>query len=476
MSLKNVTTPEKNVAVLECAIDAAAFSAAVTENYNKKKNSIQVPGFRKGKAPRAIVEKMYGKGYFYEDALEQLVPPAYEDALKESGVKAVSSPEYDVTAASEEEGVAFTAKVYVKPEVEIEGYKGIGVTKTEESVTDEDVDARIQWVRKRNSRTTDVDDRPAASGDTANINYEGFRDGLPFEGGKGEDFDLKLGSGTFIPGFEEAVIGHSAGDEFDVNITFPEDYHVEDLAGAAVVFKTRLNSITQSTLPDFDDEFVKDISEFDTVDAYKADVRAKLEKAAAERAENAISDQIVDTLVKKVSGDIPEVMFVNETENQLRDFDTQLQKKGLKLSDYMKYMGLSLNDLRDEMRPKAVKSVKLRLALEKIAQIENIEVTDGEIEDEIKRLSESFSLDIEQVRELVDPDDIRTDLAVDKAMQLCKDNAVITEKPAEADADAAETDADADDGAGNDAAEAAAATAATETAETDGAADTGAAE
>ncbi len=425
MSLKNVNRDEKNIAVLECEIDAASFSAAVTKSYNKRKGAIQLPGFRKGHAPRNLIEKMYGKGFFFEDALEELVPPTYEAALKESGIKAVSAPEYDVKSASEEEGVVFTAKVYTKPEVSIEGYKGIEVTRHEDAVTDEAVKSEIDRVRERNSRTTDVEGRPAKDGDTANINYEGFKDGTPFEGGKGEDFDLKLGSGTFIPGFEEAIVGHNVGEEFDVNVSFPEDYHAKELAGAPVVFKTKINAIKETVLPEFDDEFVKDVSEFNTVAEYEADVKAKLEKAAADRADAAVTDQVVAALVEKLVADIPEPMFVSETENQLRDFDSRLQMQGLKLSDYIKYMGITLDQLRERMRPQAERQVKLRLALEKIAELEKIEISEEEVETELKRLSDTYSVELEKVRSLVDPEDIKADLAADKALKLCKDAAAV---------------------------------------------------
>lgn len=427
MSLRNLTTPEKNVALLEIDIDASAFSEAVTRSYNSKKNNIQLPGFRKGHAPRNLVEKMYGKGFFFEDALEELVPDAYEDALKESGVKVVSAPEYEVKSASEEEGVVFTAKVYTKPEVSIEGYKGVEVTREQREITDEAVSAEIDRVRNRNSRTTDVEGRPAQLGDTANINYEGFKDGVPFDGGKGEDFDLKLGSGTFIPGFEDAIVGHEIGEEFDVDVTFPEDYHAEELAGAPVVFKTKINALKETILPELDDEFVKDVSEFDTVAEYTADVRAKLEKAAADEADNDVTEQVVDALVEKLVADIPEAMFVTETENQVRDFDNRLQMQGLKLSDYMRYLGTDLDGIRAQMRPKAEGQVKLRLALEKIAELESVVVTDEEIEDELKRLSDTYSIELERVKELVDPEDVRGDLAADKALNLCKESAVAKE-------------------------------------------------
>ncbi|MGM9637606.1 MAG: trigger factor, partial [Eubacteriales bacterium] len=295
-----------------------------------------------------------------------------------------------------------------------------------DTVTDDQIDAEINRVRERNSRTTDIEDRPAAIGDTANIDYEGFKDGVPFEGGKGEGFDLKLGSGTFIPGFEDAIVGHSIGEEFDVNVTFPADYHAAELAGAPVVFKTKINGLKETVLPEFDDEFVKDVSEFDTVDDYKADVRAKLEKTASDKADNAVTEQVANALIEKLVADIPEVMFVNETENQVRDFDTRLQSQGLKLADYLKYMSLTLDDIRSRMRPQAEKQVKLRLALEKIAALEEIAVSDEEIEGEMKRLSETYSVDLDRVKALVDPEDVRNDLAADKALKLCKEAAVVT--------------------------------------------------
>ncbi|MBO4355621.1 MAG: trigger factor [Clostridia bacterium] len=428
MGLKNVTTPEKNVAVLECEIGAEEFASAVSEVFNKKKGNIQIDGFRKGKAPRAMIERRYGKGVFYEDALEKLVPPCYEEALKESGLNVVSAPEYNVTEADVETGVKFTAKVYTKPEAEIADYFGIPVKKKVDEVTDEQVDAEINRTRERNARESDVEGRPAQLGDTCNINYEGFKDEVAFAGGKGEDYDLKLGSGTFIPGFEDQLVGHNAGEEFDINVTFPEEYQAKELAGAPVVFKVKINAIKEHILPDLDDEFAKDVSDFETLDEYKADVRANLEKAAQNRAENAVTGQVVDALCEKLVCDIPEVMFRNEAENQMRDFDARLQQQGLKLSDYLKYTGLTLDQMRENMRPQAEKQVKLRLALETISKLENIEVSDEDAENEIKRLSETYSMDIERVKELVDTADIKADLAADKALKLCSEKAIPTEE------------------------------------------------
>ncbi len=425
MSLKSVTSPETNVSVLEITIDGEQFAAAVTKAYNKKKNNLTVPGFRKGKAPRSIVEKMYGTGYFYDDALNELVPAAYEAALTESGLKVVSSPEYEVTSI-DENGVCFTAKVYTKPEVSIDGYKGITVTRKEEPVTDDAVDAEIKKVQERNARTEEINDRPAALGDTVAIDYEGFKDGVAFDGGKADGYSLELGSGSFIPGFEDAIVGHSVGESFDIEVTFPEDYHAEELKGAAVTFKINLHGITAKLLPELDDDFAKDVSEFDTFDEYKADVKAKLEADAAKKADGEVESQLIDALTEKLVAEIPEPMFVAETENFVRDYDNRLRMQGLKLDDYLKYTGMTLDDIRAQMRPRAESQVKTRLALEKIAELESVAVSDEEIEAECAKLAEAYHMEVEKVKSLVDPADIRTDLSVQKAVQIVKDNAVIS--------------------------------------------------
>lgn len=426
MSLKSVNSPETNVSVLEITIDGEQFAAAVTKAYNKKKGNITVPGFRKGKAPRSIIEKMYGKGYFYDDALNELVPTAYEEALAEAKLNVVSAPEYEITSI-DDNGVVFTAKVYTKPEVSIEGYKGINVTRKVEEVTEDAINAEVEKVQKRNARTEEVTDRPAQLGDTVNIDYEGFNAGVAFDGGKAEGYALKLGSNTFIPGFEDAIVGHSVGESFDIEVTFPEDYHAEELKGAAVTFKIKLHGISAEILPELDDEFAKDVSEFDTLDEYKADVKAKLEESANKKADSDVESQIIEALNEKLVAEIPEPMFVAETENFVRDYDNRLRMQGLKLDDYLKYTGMSLDDIRAQMRPRAESQVKTRLALEKIAQLENVTVADEEIDAECAKLAEAYGMEIDKVKSLVDPEDVRADLKIQKAVQFVKDNAVISE-------------------------------------------------
>ncbi|MBQ7355612.1 MAG: trigger factor [Clostridia bacterium] len=431
MTLKSVTSPETNVSVLEITIDSETFAAAVTAAYNKKKGSITVPGFRKGKAPRAIVEKMYGTGFFYDDALSAVVPAAYEEALKESGLNVVSAPEYEVVSI-DENGVLFNARVYTKPEVSIEGYKGIEVKRTVAPVSDDAVNTEIARIQERNARTEEITDRAAALGDTVNIDYEGFKDGVAFAGGKADGHNLELGSGSFIPGFEDQIVGHTVGESFDINLSFPADYHAEELAGAAVTFKINLNGISTKILPELDDDFAKDVSEFDTLDEYKADVRAKLEADAAKRADNEVENQIIEALTEKLVAEIPEPMIAAETENFVRDYDNRLRMQGLKLDDYLKYTGMSLDDIRAQMRPRAESQVKVRLALEKIAALENITASDEDVEAELTKLSEAYNMELDRVKALVDPADVKADVCIQKAVELVKANAVITEAAPEA--------------------------------------------
>lgn len=427
MSLKSVTKPETNVAVLEIGIDADKFNSAVTAVYNRKKNDITVPGFRKGKAPRHLIEQMYGEGIFYEDALNQLIPEAFEEALKESALTIVASPEYELKSVSKAEGVVIEAKVVTKPEVNVKEYKGIEITRKVEPVTDEDIDAEIKRTQERNSRTTDVEGRAAQMGDTVNIDYEGLKDNIPFDGGKDTGFDLKLGSGQFIPGFEEKIVGHNIGEEFDIDVTFPEDYHAKELAGAPVIFKIKLNAIKETVLPELDDEFAKDVSEFDTFDEYKASVKAKLEEKATKAADNAVDEQIINSLIDRLEADIPEAMFVQETENFVRDYDNNLRMQGLKLSDYLKFTNSTLDDVRARLRPQAERQVKTRLALEKIAEVENIQVSEKELEEEYASLAKAYNLEVEKVKELVTAENLTADKKVQKAVAFVKDNAVIKE-------------------------------------------------
>lgn len=427
MSLKNKELIEKNQYELTFEVERAKFNAAVDKVYRRQVKNISIPGFRRGKAPRAIIEKMYGKGVFYEDAVNEVLPEAYEAAAKESGLDIVGRPEFDMEPV-EDGDIVLKAKVYVKPEVKIEGYKDIPVTRTVAPVTDDEVEAEIDRVRQRNSRMIEITDRAAQNGDTANIDFDGYVDGKAFDGGKSAGYDLVLGSGQFIPGFEEQIIGHSVGDEFDVNVPFPADYHEASLAGKDATFKCKLNALKYNEKPELNDEFVRDVSEFDTVAEYTADVKAKLENAKAKEADAAVDEQLTAALIEKLEADIPPVMFDAEVENLVRDYDTRLRMQGLDLSTYFKYTGLTLDSLREQMRPQAERQVKMRLALEEISKLENIEVTGEEIDAEFNRLAEAYKIDVENVKKQIASEDLAADLKVQKAIDLVKAAAKVTEE------------------------------------------------
>lgn len=427
MSLTKSEVIEKNRYELQISVDKATFDAAVSAVYRKQVKNITVPGFRKGKAPRSIIEKMYGTGVFYEDAINDLIPAAYTEALAEAKIDAVGQPEFDVVSI-DENGLVLSAKVYVKPDVEIKDYIGIAVDKEVAPVTDEAIDREIEMVRERNSREIDVTDRAAEMGDTTVIDFEGFCDGVAFEGGKGTDYALKLGSGSFIPGFEEQIVGKSIDEEFEVNVTFPTEYHAADLAGKDAMFKVKIHAITKVELPELDDDFAKDVSEFDTFDEYKADLKAKLEKRNEATADNAVEDKLVEALIEKLEADIPEPMFVAETENFVRDYDTRLRSQGLDLNTYFKYTGMTLDSLREQMRPQAERQVKARLALEKIAALENIEASEEDINAEYEKIAAAYGIELEQVKSSIDVEAIAADMKVQKAMELVKEKAVITVK------------------------------------------------
>ena len=433
MSLKNIDTSEKNVAVLEIAIDKDVFNEAVTKIFRKNAPKMTVPGFRKGKAPRSIIEKMYGKGVFYEDALNELIPNAVTEAIDESKVKSVSRPEIDVKSI-DEDGVLFTAKVYTKPEAEIKKYKGLEATKTVITVTDEDINNEVERIRKRNARSIQVTDRAAKDGDDVIIDFEGFADGVPFEGGKAENHNLKLGSGQFIPGFEEQIIDKNIGESFDVNVTFPEEYQSEDLAGKAAVFKVTLHEIKYEELPELDDEFIKDIStDFDTVDEYKADVKKNLEQRNDRSAETALEEQLVDGLIANLAVDIPEIMIETETDNQVQDYAYRLQQQGIDMNLYMQYTNTNMNQMREQFKAGAERQVKTRLALEKIVELEKVEATEEDIDAEMEKISKAYTMEIEEVKEKIDINIIKEDIAIRKAVDLVRENAEVTtvEKTAE---------------------------------------------
>ena len=431
MNLIKAEKQDHSKYVLEFKIDAEAFAASVEKVARRDLKKFNIPGFRKGKAPRSVVEKMYGKGVFYEDALNDALPAAYEEAVKEAAITPVSRPEFDVVSMDEKEGVTMKAELYVKPEVAVADYLGMEAVQNKTEATDEEVNAEIDRVRQQNSRETEVTDRPAQNDDVVNIDYEGFCDGKAFEGGKAEKASLKLGSGQFIPGFEDQIVGHSIGDEFDVNVTFPEEYHAAELAGKAVVFKVKLNGINVIELPEVDDEFAKDVSEFDTIDEYKADLKAKIQSRHDANTENEVKDQLIDKLVDKLDADIPDSMFETEVENVIRDYDTRLRMQGMSLDMYFKYTGMDLDTMRQQARPQAEKQVKVRLALEKIAELEKIEVSDEDLNAEIKRIADSNHITEDQVKEIVGAEAVRDDMKVERALNLVREKAVLTEKKEE---------------------------------------------
>lgn len=440
MSFKKAEKKETNVYVIEFQIEKADFDAANDRAFRKNSKNITIPGFRKGKAPRHLIEKMYGTGVFYEEAINDCLPAAYEDAAKASGLEIIGQPEFDITTI-DENGVAMTAKVTTKPEAKIENYKGIKITKDVKTVTAADVKEEIENVRRRNSREIEVTDRAAKKDDIANIDFDGYLDGKQFDGGKAEGHTLKLGSGAFIPGFEDQIVGKKVGEAFDVNVTFPEDYHATELAGKPAVFKVKLNGLKVEELPALDDEFAKDVSEFDTFDEYKADVKAKLAERNEKAADANADEQLTDALIGLLDAEIPEVMFTAETENFVRDYDNRLRMQGLDISTYFKYTGQTLDTLREQMRPQAEKQVKMRLALETIAKLENLTAADTEVEDEYKKIAEGYGMEVEQVKSAIASDDIAADIVVKKAFDLVKDNASVAKKSAKkAAADDAETE------------------------------------
>ena len=425
MKLLNITDAEKNQKVIEFSVDKATFDAAVDKVYKKNVAKLNIPGFRRGKAPKSMIEKMYGKGFFYEDAINEILPEAYASALEESGLDVVSHPEIDIKTI-DDNGVVVTAAVYVKPEVKVGEYKGMEATRADVTVSDEAVDAEIAKALDGQARETEVTDRAAEMGDEVVFDFDGYVDGVAFAGGKSENYELKLGSGAFIPGFEEQIVGKNIGENFDVNVTFPTEYHAEELAGKEAVFKCLIHAIKVRELPELDDEFVKDVSEFDTVAEYRADVAAKLQ-AEADKAEDAKVDaQLMDKLVEIMEADIPEVMFENEVENMMRDYETRLRYQGLDMEMFMKYTGQTADDLKANFRPQAEKQVKTRLALEAVAKAENFEATAEEIEAEYAKIAEAYKVTVEDVRAQIDDAAIAADLVVGKAAQLIRDTAVVS--------------------------------------------------
>lgn len=425
MSLKATNNVETNKYELEIEISAEDFEAAIEKAYLKARKNIAMPGFRKGKAPRKLIEKEYGEQVFFEDAVNLLYAPVVNGAVEESGLELVTRPEVEVTEISKENGVKLKATCITKPEVEVKDYKGIEVEKVVNPVTDEDINKQLDALREKNVTVETVDDRAAENGDDVVIDFEGFKDDVAFEGGKAEDFTLSLGSGQFIPGFEDQIVGHNAGEEFDINVTFPEEYQVKELAGAPAVFKIKLKSISKKVMPELDDDMVKDSTEFDTVDEYKADVKKKLEEANEKHADSEVEAKIFDKVIENMTAEIPQVMFDNRVNEMIGELEQRLAPQGISLDLYMQYTGQTMDTVKKAYAEQAEKQVKLRLALEKIAKLENIEVTEDELKAEFDKLAEAYKLDVGQIKQFIHDDDLKKDIAVGKAVDLIKDAAVI---------------------------------------------------
>lgn len=425
MSLKATNNVETNKYELEIEISAEDFEAAIEKAYLKARKNIAMPGFRKGKAPRKLIEKEYGEQVFFEDAVNLLYAPVVNGAVEESGLELVTRPEVEVTEISKENGVKLKATCITKPEVEVKDYKGIEVEKIVNPVTDEDINKQLDALREKNVTVETVDDRAAENGDDVVIDFEGFKDDVAFEGGKAEDFTLSLGSGQFIPGFEDQIVGHNAGEDFDINVTFPEEYQVKELAGAPAVFKIKLKSISKKVMPELDDDMVKDSTEFDTVDEYKADVKKKLEEANEKHADSEVEAKIFDKVIENMTAEIPQVMFDNRVNEMISELEQRLAPQGISLDLYMQYTGQTIDTVKKAYAEQAEKQVKLRLALEKIAKLENIEVTEDELKAEFDKLAEAYKLDVDQIKQFIHDDDLKKDIAVGKAVDLIKDAAVI---------------------------------------------------
>ena len=425
MSLKSTNKIETNTYELEIEASAEEFEAAVQAAYLKSRNKISVPGFRKGKATRKMIEKLYGEGCFYDDAVNAMVPEIVGGAIDEAKLVLVDRPEIDVTSLSKENGVSFKVKCTTKPEVEISDYKGIEVEKPVKTVSDEDVDKQLKAMQEKNGRLVTVEGRAVESGDTVVIDFEGFIDGKAFDGGKEDGFELKIGSGQFIPGFEDQIIGKNTDEEFTINVTFPENYQMEELAGKPAEFKIKLHEIKTTELPELDDDFAKDTSEFDTLDELKADLKKKLEENAEKSADAEVENKIYDALLAKMNAEIPQVMFENKIDDMARDFEIRLSQQGLDLNMYLSFTGMDMAAFRKTFEEQANKTVKLRLALEKVAELEGVTVSDDQITEELKKMSENYKIPVQQLMSVVSPESLRTDMLVSEAFKLVKDSAVI---------------------------------------------------
>ena len=401
----------------------------------KNKNKITIPGFRKGKAPRVMIEKMYGAGIFFEDAANALIQREYPKAAEESGLDIVSYPEIDVVQVEKGKSFIFTAEVAVKPEVTLGEYKGLEVEVTPVEVTEEEVAAELKREQENNSRTIDVDDRAVAQGDMVTLDFEGFVDGVAFEGGKGTDYPLTIGSNSFIPGFEDQLVGAELNKEVEVNVTFPEDYHANDLAGKAAVFKCTVKAIKVKELPELDDEFAKDVSEFDTLAEYKADVEKKIRERKEGVAKREREDKAVDAVIANAQMDIPEAMIQNQIQQLMNDFVQRMQAQGLSIDQYYQFTGLDQAKIQEQMRPQALKRIQSRLVLEKVAEVENIQISDEKFEEELKTMADMYKMEVEKLKELMgdaEKEQMKKDIAVQEAVTLVAESAKVVEKKEEA--------------------------------------------
>ena len=434
MSLQ-VEKLEKNMAKLTIEVSAEDLDKAMEKAYQKQKSRISLPGFRKGKAPRKMIESMYGKGVFMEDAVNSLVPQEYTKALGECDLEIVSQPEINVTQMEPGKALIFTADVAVKPEVTLGDYKGVEVPKSEIAVTDEEVDAEVKKEQDKNARTVAVEDRAAANGDITTIDFEGFVDGVAFEGGKGTDYALTLGSGTFIPGFEDQLVGANTGDHVEVKVTFPEEYQAKELAGKEAVFQCDVKKIETKEVPELDDEFAKDVSEFDTLAEYKEDVKKKLTEKKEKEARTAKENAAVDKAIENAQMDIPELMTKTECRQMMDDFSRRMQQQGLSMEQYFQFTGQSMDKMMEDMKPQALKRIQTRRVLEKVAEAENIQPSEEEITEEIQKMADAYKMEADKIREAIGEsglEQMKKDMAVQKAVTVIADAAVEVEKAADA--------------------------------------------
>lgn len=431
MNLISCEKLEKSMVELQFSIDAETFKAAVNNAFKREGKKYAIPGFRKGKAPRHMIEKMYGSDIFHYDAVNDLFPEAYEAAVKEAKIDVVGRPDPEVVSMSEADGVVLKVKVAVKPEVELGEYAGLTVTKEAKNVNEADVDAEVKRMQDRNGRLL-TREGAAENGDTVDIDFEGFVDGKAFEGGKAEHYSLVLGSGSFIPGFEDQVVGHSAGEEFDVNVKFPEEYGAAELAGKDATFKIKLHEVKYKELPALDDDFAKDVSEYDTLDELKDSIRNNIKTNLDKQAEQKVENDLMDQVIANMKADVPDAMVDSRIDELVQDFEYRISQQGLKLADYLKYMGMNIEQFRAQFKEQADKQVKMRLAMEAIVAKEGITASDEEFEEEVKRIADAYKMEADKVKSIVDAAAVKADLAINKAIDFVKEKAnVVTAEPKE---------------------------------------------